>query len=214
MASFQWVFDNAESISVNKRPIVSQTIARDQRVRSVSRGGAVWRFTVKMPTGMSWKANRGYIEDIDTANLLTAETINLPSETFDWYSGYRGAATSTSTMTFKYTTAQAASDTTKFELGNMPGAVGTVLFRAGDLIQPFASKYVYMVRALVTKGSNTTQLVGVHRPILETPSDTAVTMKVGNEVSWSVICVECPTWTIIERDIVAWNGDFVFYEVL
>jgi hypothetical protein len=214
MASFQWVFDNAESISVNKRPIVSQTIARDQRVRSISRGGAVWRFTVKMPTGMSWQANRGYIEDIDTANLLNAETINLPSESFDWYSGYRGAAASTSTMTFKYTAAQAASDTTKFELGNMPGAVGSVLFRAGDLIQPGSSKYVYMVRAITTKGSNPTQLVGVHRPILETPSDTAVTMKVGNEVSWNVICVECPTWTIIERDIGAWNGDFVFYEVL
>ena len=96
----------------------------------------------------------------------------------------------------------------------MPGAVGTVLFKVGDLIQPGASKYVYMIRDVVTKGSNPTQLVSVHRPILETPSNTAVTMKVGNEVSWDVICVECPTWTIIERDIVAWNGDFVFYEVL
>lgn len=214
MASFQWVFDNAESISVNKRPIVSQTIARDQRVRSISRGGAVWRFTVKMPTGMRWSTNRGYIEDIDSANLLNTETVTLPSASFDWYSGYRGSATSTSTMTFKYNATQAASDTTKFELGNMPGAVGTVLFRAGDLIQPGTSKYVYMIRDLTVKGSNPSQLVRVHRSILETPSDTAVTMKVGNEVSWSVICVECPTWTIIERDIVAWNGDFVFYEVL
>ncbi|WP_395652602.1 hypothetical protein [Brevundimonas sp.] len=214
MASFQWVFDNAESISVNKRPIVSQTIARDQRVRSISRGGAVWRFTVKMPTGMRWSDNRGYIEDIDTVNLLKAETVSFPSTGYDWYTGYRGAATSTATMTFKYNAAQAASDTTKFELGNMPGAVGSALFKAGDLIQPGSSKYVYMVRELVTKGSSPTQLVGVHRSILETPSDTAVTMKVGNAVSWSVICVECPTWTIVERDIVAWNGDFLFYEVL
>lgn len=215
--SWQWVFDNAESLSINKRPIVSQTITRDQRVRSVSRGGDVWRFTIKMPTGMRWSDRPGtvryYAEWIDTNNLLTPQTITLASDKFDWLIGYRGDATSPDSMTWKYTSTQAASDRTKFELGNMPGSVGTVLFRTGDVIQPFGGK-VYTVSDIVVKGSSPAQLVKVNRPILETPSNTAVTLKVANNVSWNVQCVQCPTWTIIERDIVAWNGEFVFYEVL
>lgn len=215
--SFQWVFDRAESLSINKRPIVSQTITRDQRVRAVSRGGNVWRFTVKMPTGLRWSDKPGtaryYIEQIDNMNLLSTETITLSAEKFDWLLGYRGSATNPNTMSFKFTSTQQATDPTKFELGNMPGATGTVLFRTGDVIQPTGG-HVYTVVNTVTKGSNATQLVQVNRPILETPSNTAVTLKVANDVSWTVRCVQCPTWTIIERDIVAWNGDFIFYEVL
>ena len=212
--SFQWIFDNAESLSINKRPIVSQTIARDQHVRSVSRGGAVWRFTLKMPTGMRWSTNRGYIENIDNRNNLTSEIITLTSDKFSWMTGYRGLITDPSFMTFKYTAAQAASDTTKFELGNLPGAVGATLFKSGDFIQPLNSSHPYSIVDNVYKGSNTTQLVKVNRPILETPSNTASTMKIGSNVTWNLICVQCPTWTILERDIVAWNGDFLFYEVL
>jgi len=212
--SFQWIFDNAESISINKRPLVSQTIARDQRVRSISRGGAVWRFTVKMPTGMRYSPNRGYIDNIDRLNLITSDTVTLTADNFDWMTGYRGSATVTNTMTVKYTTAQAASDTALFELGNMPGAVGSTLFKPGDLIQPTGSRYVYSVSNFVYKGSSSTQLFRVHRTILETPSNTAVTFKVGNEITWTLICTKCPTWTIVERDIVGWNGEFEFYEVL
>lgn len=211
--AWQWVFDHAETLSINKRPIVSQTITRDQRVRSVSRGGNVWRFTVKLPTGLRWSDMRGYIEQIDNANLLTAETISLSADKFAWLTGYRGYANDPNYMTFKFTSAQQASDPTKFEVGNMPGPVGTGILRPGDVVQPTGG-HVYTIAEVVTKGSNPTQLVKVNRPILETPSDTAVLLKVANNVTWTVQCVQCPTWTIVERDIVGWNGEFVFYEVL
>lgn len=213
--SFQWVFDNAESISINKRPITSQTIARDQRVRSVSRGGAVWRFTVKMPTGMRWSNVRGYIENIDNTNKLDTQTVSLGSTGFSWMTGYQGPQSNPAAMTWKYSSTEAASDTTKFLLGNMPGATGDVLFKAGDLIQPNVSNSkVYSIASDVVKGSASTQLVEVHRSILETPSATAVSLIVGNSVSWKLICTQCPTWTIVERDIVGWNGEFQFYESL
>jgi hypothetical protein len=118
-------------------------------------------------------------------------------------------------MTWKYSSTEAASDTTKFLLGNMPGSSGAVLFKAGDLIQPnVANGKVYSVVSDVVRGSASTQLVQVHRSILETPSATAVSLIVGNSVSWKLICTQCPTWTIIERDIVGWNGEFQFYESL
>lgn len=215
--SFQWIFDKAETLSINKRPIVSQTITRDQRVRSVSRGGNVWRFTIKLPTGLRWSDKPGtvryYAEFIDNEALLATQTVTLSASKFDWLIGYRGDAADPNFMTWKYTSSQAASDRTKFELGNMPGTTGTVLFRPGDVIQPTGG-HVYSITDVVVKGSSPTQLVKVNRPILETPSDTAVTLKVANNVSWNLKCVQCPTWTIVERDIVAWNGEFIFYEVL
>lgn len=213
--SFQWMIDNAESISVTKRPVISQTVSRDQHVRSVSRGGAVWKFTVKMPQRMPWNNwSRGYLESIDTNAMLKSQTINLAKSGYEWLTKYRGDATSTSTMTWKYNSTQAASNTYKFELGNMPGSVGSVLFRAGDLIQPNGSTYVYSTVSAVTKGSTSTQLVEVHRSILTTPSDTAVTIKVGPEVTWTVICTKMPTWTFVEKELIEFNGDFEFQEVL
>lgn len=213
--SFQWVIDNAENISITKRPVISQTVSRDQVIRTVSRGGAVWKFAVKMPPVMVWNNNaRGYLESIDTKAMLQSQTINMSKTGYDWMVKYRGDATSTTTMTWKYNAAQAASNTYKFELGNMPGSVGAVLFRAGDLIQPTGSKYVYSTVSASTKGSAATQLIEVHRSILDTPSDTAVTFKVGPAVSWTVICTKMPTWTFVEKELIEFNGDFEFQEVI
>jgi hypothetical protein len=212
--SFQWIFDHAENLSITKRPVVSQTISRDQRIRAVSRGGNVWKFTVTLPTGMEWSSMRGYVEGWENAGLLKNQSVTISKAGHSWINGYRGDATSTSTMTFKYNAAQAASNTFKFELGNMPGATGTVLFRAGDVIQPTGSKYVYSIVSRVDKGTASTQLVEVHRSILDVPSDTAVTMKVGQQVTWDLMCTKMPTWTFISKDRIQFNGDFEFQEVL
>jgi hypothetical protein len=210
--SFQWIIDNAESISLVKRPVVSQTVSRDQRIRTVSRGGNVWKFAVKMPDTMLWSSSRGYLEYNESA-LLAPQTINFAKSSYDWITKYRGDATTTTTMTFKYTTAQAASDTTKFELGNVPGATGSTVFRAGDLVQATGSNYVYSVASTVVKSATTT-LVSVHRSILNTPSATAVILKVGPAVAWQVICTSMPTWTLIGKDLISINGSFEFQEVI
>ena len=75
--SFQWVFDKAESISINKRAIVGQTITRNQTVRAVSRGNAIRRFTVKLPDGLPWDQVATYIQALDAADKFTKETINV-----------------------------------------------------------------------------------------------------------------------------------------
>jgi hypothetical protein len=212
--SFQWIIDNAESLSIVKRPVVSQTVSRDQRVRAVSRGGNVWKFEATLPTGLRWNDIRGYLEVWEGAYLLDSQTINLSKAGYEWMTQFRGSASPNNSMTFKYTAAQAASNAFKFELGNMPGATGSNLFRAGDYIQPTGSKYVYTVAAAVTKGSAATQLVEVNRQILDTPSDTAKVLKVANAVSWDVICTQMPTWKFVAKDIVEFSGPFQFQEVI
>lgn len=75
--AFQWVFNNASSISVNKRAIVGQTITRNQTVRAVSRGNAIRRFTVQLPDGMRWSDVATYIQAIDAADRFTKENIQI-----------------------------------------------------------------------------------------------------------------------------------------
>jgi hypothetical protein len=74
--AFQWVFNNAESISINKRAVVGQTITRNQTVRAVSRGAAIRRFTVKLPD-MRWSDVATYIQALDAADKFTKETIQI-----------------------------------------------------------------------------------------------------------------------------------------
>jgi hypothetical protein len=77
--AFQWVFDKAETISVNKRSVVGQSITRNQTVRAVSRGTTARRFTVKLPDGMAWSSVASYIQALDTAGRHTKETIAIPN---------------------------------------------------------------------------------------------------------------------------------------
>jgi hypothetical protein len=75
--AFQWVFDNAESISINKKAVVGQSITRNQTVRAVSRGNAIWKFTVKLPDGMAWDQVASYIKAINDADRFTKETVTI-----------------------------------------------------------------------------------------------------------------------------------------
>lgn len=75
--AFQWIFDNAESISVNNRAIVGQSISRNQTARAVSRGNGLFKFTIKMPDGMSWDTAAAYIQAIDAADRFTKETVTI-----------------------------------------------------------------------------------------------------------------------------------------
>jgi hypothetical protein len=85
--AFQWVFNNAESISVNKRSVVGQTITRNQTVRAVSRGTSPRRFTVTLPNGMRWTDVATYIQALDTADRFTKETIQINNSAYNgWMS--------------------------------------------------------------------------------------------------------------------------------
>jgi hypothetical protein len=96
--AFQWVFNNAESLSVNKRAIVGQTVTRNQTVRAVSRGSAIRRFTVKLPDGMRWTDVATYIQALDAADKFTKETIQINNSGYNsWMS--RGDISSSATYT-------------------------------------------------------------------------------------------------------------------
>lgn len=200
--AFQYVFDNAESISIDRRAVTAQTVSRNNTVRTVSRGGQIWRFDVKLPDGPRWSDLRPYIEAIDYADRYTVGTVQINNPGYNsWFTAYQGSAANPAAITATWT--QGANTIT---LTGGQAAAG-YNFRAGDLLQLGSSGRVYSVVADVAFGSNT---VTLNRAVIDaTGSGTLIT---GVNVTWSVICTELPQWNIFARDQVSWSGNFVFFE--
>jgi hypothetical protein len=203
--AFQTVIDRAQSISINKRAVVSQTISRDQTVRSTSRGGQVWRFEVTMPNGIPWTDLRGAIEAIDAADRYTSGNISLnTSGTLSWFMNYQGNAASTTG--FVGTVTQGSANLT---ITATPTLTSGYAFRAGDLIQLGTGGKVYSVVSDVAYNSTA---VTLNRPVID--SSGSKTLIVGPNVVFKVICTSMPTWTIMARNQVSWSGTFTFNEDL
>ena len=204
--AFQYVFDNAESISFDRRAVTAQTISRDQTVRTVSRGGQIWKFNVALPNGIRWSEARAYIEAIDAADRYTPGTVQINNSGYtSWLNRYQGD--SVNSTGFVATWTQGAASIT---LTTSPTTASGYKFRSGDIIQLGVTGHVYSVVADVAYTSNTVYL---NRPIMDASATTTAIM-VGPDATWTLICVTMPTWNIFARDQVSWSGAFTFYEYL
>ena len=86
----------------------------------------------------------------------------------------------------------------------------TVVFYRGDFIQPTNSRYPYTVKNTVERGSGSTVTVDLNREVITSEAialDNS-TLKIGEDVTWHVVAVEKPTYSIIAPNRFQFNGDF------
>jgi hypothetical protein len=90
----------------------------------------------------------------------------------------------------------------------------SVMFAAGDVIQPANSRYPYTVTAPVLRGSGTTVTVPLHRAIITSEGINLNThgVLVGNSCTWRVIVTGLPSYTLIPIRRVQFTGDFELVE--
>ena len=224
--SFQWIFDNATNISIIRRPIVSQTTSRDQRIRAISRGGNIWRFKVTMPNGLRWQENSSNIAQVDYANLLTPEYINMSKPAYNYIMGYKGNIPS-GLYNIQFH-GVAGSEIATLSGVSSSGVGSGYLFRAGDFIQPVPTGYadgqvppnaaghVYSLAQdyKVSDLSGGNLSVRLNRPYLGEFGTETCNTNIGSQVTWKVVCTQCPTWTINPGGLVSWSGSFEFAESL
>jgi hypothetical protein len=201
--AFQTVIDNAEAISFNRRKKVAQTTSRDGTVKSTSLGGQVWEFEVTLPNGPRWSDYRPLIERIEALDRVTVGTIQINNANHSWLTGYQGNLTSLSGIGVTFTSGNTVTITSGASLGS------GYRFRSGDLIQLGSGGSVYSVVSDVVYNGTT---ITLNRPVREAAG--SYTLIVGQSVTWSVICVQLPKWTIFARDQVGWDGPFVFAEAI
>ena len=204
--SFQWIIDNAETISMERKKVVASTTSRNGVVRSVSRGPQPWRFEVKLPDGIPWQTLRRDITQAELLDRVTAANIqiNVAGQAV-YLSKYQGDS-----VNYTGFVATIVNNSATITLTTSPTTSSGYKFRAGDFIQLGSSGKVYTVAADVAFNSNS---VTLHRPVLES-SASGVALRVADNCVWSVVCTQFPTWTIFARDQVSWSGPFVFSEVI
>jgi hypothetical protein len=202
--SFQWIIDRAESISIDRQEVVGQTITRDLTVRASSRGSASWRFTVKLPDGISWTELRPFISQAEKLGRHNTATISLSTAGQSWLYRYQGEAANITGFNATWVKGQSA-----ITLTTVPTIQnGKFTFRAGDFVQLGVSGKVYTVAADVIAPATVVQL---HRPIEESNA-TGVAIRVAQNCIWTVICTQFPQFTLFARDQVSFDGPFIFYE--
>jgi hypothetical protein len=201
--SFQWIINNAEQLSIDTQQVVGQTVSRNNTVRATSRGGGIWRFTVKLPDGLSWETYRGDISKTEALGRVTTANISLNSAGHDWLYKYQGNSVNSTGFVASIT-----GGSTTITLTTSPTTSSGFKFKAGDFIQLGSTGKVYRVAADVAFNSNS---VTLNRAVEETTA-TGVALRVGANCVWTVICTDFPQWTLTDRNQVSWSGPFVFYE--
>lgn len=203
--AFQTVIDNAEAISFNKRKKVAQTTSRDGTVKSTSLGGQIWEFEVTLPNGPKWSEYRPLIEKMEALDRITVGTIQINKASHSWLTAYQGNLASLSGIGVTFT----SGNTVTIASGATGLTAGQFRFRSGDLIQLGSSGKVYSVVDDVAHNGTT---ITLNRPVREAAG--SYTLVVGQSVTWSIICVQFPKWTVFARDQVGWDGPFVFAEAV
>lgn len=199
--SFQAVFDNAASLQVTKRGFVAQTVTRSGVVRSIDRGNAIWRFTVELPSGVPWSEEyRRVIANYSKNDRLIPETIDFSNSGYNWLFPYQGSEPNIANVRVNVINNQ-------LSIATGVTITSGFVFQPGDLIELVGGR-VYEVTDAVAWDDT---VIPVHRP----PVDESVgtyDIRVGPAARFSVVCVNMPNHTLIERNQVAWDGAFVFQE--
>lgn len=198
--SFQWIFDNAASLTIDRRPTVARSITRNNRVSAVVRSGYTYRFTVKMPDGYRYSDARSHIEAYEDLGLHTVDTISISQ---NYITGYRGVISNIANWTATGATGRTLEGITPSLAPN----TGDKILAAGDLVQLGTGNTYTVVDDVVWPSTNAT----LNRAIQETG---AQSLTIGPSVTWDVICVTMPAWNLFDYNLVNWPGEFVFYEVV
>jgi hypothetical protein len=202
--AFQILVDYAESISINRRKKVSQTVSRDGFVRSTSLGGQTWEFEITLPNGPRWSDFRGLIERLEALDRVTVGTIKFNKSGQEYISQYLGTHPNTSLIDLTVP----ASPTNTVTINTTSPISSGFYFKAGDWVQ-LGTGSVYSVAADVPGGTTS---VTLNRAIRDASG--SYQAKVGPNAEFKVICIQFPQWTIFGRNQVSWSGPFILAEAL
>jgi len=210
--TYQVIFNTAQSIEIDRRKIVGQTVSRSERIRTAERDSAnALKFTVQPIARFRYSTNRDTIESIMNLDRFTEEQINIAMTANTYYlTQYQGQLTSgnLSSMTISTFT------NNQVTFSSLPSvATSTVVFKAGDWIQPSLSRYPYIVSETVMRGSGSSITATVHRSLITSEATTVTgAFLVGTATTVRLVATQLPTVKLVQRDWAEFTGDFEFVE--
>jgi len=210
--TFQAIINTAQRIEVDRRRMVGQSISRSQRIKTAQRVTAQpFVLSVTPIARFKWSDTRSAVELIQNYDRNTECQIQIGSTPNLYYlNQYQGTMSAANLAASTITNFTGTSVTVQTPVIS----TGTVVFRAGDWIQPTLSRYPYIVTESVTNLLGSTSFTfTVHRPLITSENTTTTgTFKVGTATTMVVVASEFPTYQHILKDWVQYTGDFTFVE--
>jgi hypothetical protein len=196
--SFQTIFQNQESMTVQNRRMVGQQVTRAGYMTVAQYLTAVpWMFTVTPNNYLYYPTARAIIQTIDNKDRQLPEVITFNTPQLSWFTKTLGTATVATLNGTPTPNTQTLALTSN----------GT--FKAGDFIM--VGGYTYKITA-DSAGSS----VSIHRPLIGSPVSGA-TVSIGNACTFNVVAERCPTYTLTPMTngaFVNWDEPFVFREYI
>jgi len=219
--SFQTIINDATNISIDVNPITSAVMSRSNRLKTATRGPAIYRFDVNVAKAYKWTgANRALLQTLQTKGRTTEEEITLSSTTgMGYIMGYAGTVSSQlSNLTIDSFTG----DKIVMDTASTTGIQASdIIFEVGDYVQPANSRYTYQVRQRVTGADISLGLIDVfmNRNIFPSTSDGGnnivnQSVNVANNCSFHVKCLDLPAHTLVPGQLFTFDGNFTFVEVI
>ena len=208
--SLQTIIDTAQKIQFDRRKVVGQTVSRSQRVKAAKRNSAnPLALTVTPSAYFNYANNRSLVEGIVLNDRYQEFQIKLANNTkMAYLNQYQGnvptfvnATTITNFVNNIVTMRPPVLQATQY------------LFRAGDWIQPFWSRYPYIITEDVPFNNTYTVTATVHRNLITSEATTVTgAMLIGTDTTMRVIITDLPTYEVGLYKQLSWSGDFTLVE--
>jgi len=211
--ALQIIIDSASKIEIDRRRVVGQSVSRSQRLRTAERTSAQpWMMSITPKPVWTYSTNRELIEGITYLDRSRESIVNLANNpNLSYLTAYQGDMTAGDIGGLRVT----ATSTATITLDVLPAISSTsYLFRSGDFVQPRYSRYPYVIVDSVQRGSGSTVVLNLNRPIItsENLTLTGSGIFVGNSCTWRMVVGSLPIIQMNIRDRFEWSGDFKLME--
>lgn len=218
------IFNNAQSITVDRRKVVGTQYTRNEIARtSVTPTLQPWRFVIEMPNSLPYNIARPLLEEVDRLDRWAPFQVLVSKPEFKWFFRYQG----------DMTPAQISAITVQSYVGNvltltnLPAiAPSAYLFYRNDLIDIGNEQHPFTASEGVTRGTGSTVTVYTSRPNIFTSSVVGKGINVGTDCAFNMFCPNMPTYklmpgarayngsTLVNNAMIEWSDSFTFYEYL
>jgi hypothetical protein len=193
----------------DRRRIVATSISRSQRIKTAERLTAQpWSLKITPAGAFRFSDNRGVLENLYLRERVEEYSVRLANNPrLGYITAYRGDLNSGQLAGLRTTATSTASITVDL-LPTVDSA--TIMFRAGDFVQPANSRYPYTVTGDIVRGSGSTITLPLNRPIITSENIvlTNQTLLVGTDTTLKLLVVDLPSYNLVPGGLVQFSGDF------
>ena len=218
--SLNTILSISESVSIDDRRFVGQSISRNQRITTAEVLTVVpFIFDMKPMNYLLYSQNRDLLSSLRINDRSLEQYLNFGTTGWSNYIKYHGDMTGVQIAACQW---QTSSANKTLVLGNLPAISSSAyIVKTGDFCQ--VGRYSYIATADVQRGSGSTVNITVHRSLITAVASAtnAVIGEYGTTISlggytytgvtFPVILTEYPNYTLVPMtndSFIQWNGAF------